>query len=490
MGKRPKIAVIGAGSLSHGKRLIDDLLTVAEFSEGDLALMGTYIPRLEVVGDYAKRTAAALRPNLKILVTDRQEPALEDADIVLATFDAGGYPAFDHDYRIAERYGLDVCIGDTVGPLGAMRALRNGKVMLDLAGNMKKTCPNALLVNYVNPMAPMVASAASTGIRCIGICGGIEATRSYTANLLGLAREELRTVFAGVNHLCWLLDIEGPSGDLYPRFRELMQDPELRGDEAARFEILQQFGYFATESSGHISDFFPYFRRTTELRKRYCSGPGYSGASGAYHKLSAFLQRRIGNADYLKGEEPSHSRSPDYGAAIVEAWIGGKRCSVHGNVMNTMNSDADRKIALPGLPPPACVEIPIEVDEGRLSIPPAPVLPSALAALCVPSALQHGLVVEALLSGEPETLFAAIAQDQSTAALLDLPTIRDLASELLAANAVWLPVGMARLPRATVKADIRPLCRKRETRDPNIELVRNYERRRRGESQRESPGKK
>jgi alpha-galactosidase len=475
MGQVPRVALIGAGSLSHGKRLIDDLLTVQELAGGRLALMGTNLPRLEIIGRYARRAAATLLPSLELLVTDDRNLALEGADVVIALFDAGGFPAFDQDCRITESYGLDVCIGDTVGPLGTMRALRNGPVMLALADAMKAACPDALLINYVNPMAPMVAAASSRGIECVGICGGIESTRSYIATVLGLDLSEIETNFAGVNHLCWLLELRGRGEDLYPRFRELMADPMCRGEEAVRFEILQQFGYFSTESSGHSSDFFPWFRKSPELRARYCSGPGYSGASGAYRRLCSFVQRRIGQADYLEGETPSPRRSGDYGPAIVEAVLGGARRSFYGNVMN--QDDAGRPF-LAELPPGSCVELLLLLEGRRLIVQPPPRLPTALAALCMPSALQHNLILEALISEDPELVFATIAQDQLTSSILDLPSLRSLSAELLAANAAWLPRGLQAPLRATVDAGIRGkfLPQLRQV-DSSFELVRNYERR-------------
>jgi alpha-galactosidase len=473
MAKSPRIAIIGAGSLSHGKRLVDDLLTVREFAGGRLTLMGANLQRLEVVGRYAKRAAADLRLSIEVEVTTDRNLALEGAELVFSLFDAGGFSAFDLDFGIAARYGLDICIGDSVGPLGAMRGLRNGRVMLGLADAMAGICPEAVLVNYVNPMAPMVAAAASRGIACIGICGGIEATRGYLAGVLGLRSGALRTAFAGVNHLAWLLEMEGPGGDLYPRFREIMRDPERRGDEAVRFEILQQFGYFSTESSGQVSDFLPWFRRSPELRSRYCYALGYSGASGAYRKLSSFAQRRLGDADYLEGETASRTRSDDYGPAIAEAVLGGRSCRFHGNVMN---GEGARPPALTGLPADACVELPLLLDGRRLSVLPSPALPPALAALCMPSAIQHRLVLRSLLSEDPELLFAAIAADQLTSAVLDLPAIRSLASELLAANASWLPAGLALPLRATVDASRRPSRRTGGKGDPILDLVRSYER--------------
>lgn len=470
---RPKIAIVGAGSLSHGKRLIDDLLTVNAFAKGDLVLMGNNIPRLEIVGTYAKKAASLTRPGIKVIMTDNLSMALDGADIVVSIFNVGGYEAFARDYAIANDYGLDVCIGDTAGPLGAFRALRNGTAMLNLAENMKKACPGALLINYVNPMAPMVSIATSVGISCIGICGGIEATHDYVAEVLSLSKNDLRTIFAGVNHLCWLLSMEGPSGDLYPHFRELMKNPERRGNEAIRFEILQHFGYFVSESSGHVSDFFPYFRRNAELRDRYCSGSGYSGASGAYYRLLTFIQKHIGNADYLEGQQPTVKRSSDYGPSIVEAWMGNGHCKIYGNVMNS-NSDGHAVISC--LPASACVEIPIEIQGQKLIIPPAPALPVHLAALCMPLVLQHTLTVKAFLDQDPEMLFVAVAQDQLTSAVLDLPDIRALIRTLFTANAEWLPPGLTKPLRTTLDAGVRPISPQKPRSSPELDLVKNYER--------------
>lgn len=477
MGKRPIVAIIGAGSLSHGKRLVDELLGLAELEGGRLALMGNNFQRLDIVGRYARRAAAELRPSLEILVTTDRRLALEGADLVYALFDVGGFPSFDLDCRIAEAYGLDWCIGDTAGPLGAMRALRNGPVMLALADDMAAICPGALLVNYVNPMAPLVAAAASRGVDCLGLCGGVEATREYAAGVLGLEPSELEASFAGVNHLCWLLELAGPEGDLYPRFRELMSDPERRGEEAPRFEVLQRFGFFATESSGHISDFFPWFRRSPELRERYCYGRGYAGASGAYRKLAAFVHRRLGEGDFLEGQAPSTARGANAGSAIAEAVLGGATRKFYGNAINGFGGGAP---AIPNLPPSACVELPLLLEGRRLTLPPIPALPSALAALCAPSVLQHGLVLESLLTEDPGLVFAAIAQDGLTAAVLDLPSIQNLTAELLAANASWLPAGLRRPFPPAVDACLRPgPGRERHRRsDPTLELVRDYERRR------------
>ena len=484
MALRPKIVVIGAGSLSHGKRFIDDLLTVRTFLEGELVLVGNNPKRLAVIAAYAERVMAALRPGIVVTRATSSYPAVEGADLVFTMFDAGGFPAFKRDGEITTRYGLDTCIGDTAGPLGALRALRNAPIMLELAAAMRKSCPDALLVNYVNPMAPMVSLAASTGIdACVGICGGIEATRSYVAKVLRLPKESLRTSFAGLNHLCWLLEMWGPEGDLYPRFRELMADPVLRGEEAVRFEMLQQFGYFVSESSGHLSDFFPFFRRNAALRGRYCAGTGYSGAPDAYLRLASFLQRHLGDADYLEGQNPAPERSSDYGAAIVDAWLGGPAYALYGNVMNAVRCGLPESTfaqapepVLKVFPVTTCVEVPVQVGQRRLEVRPGPPLPIALAGLCAPLAFQHTTLTTAILDQDPDLLVEAIAQDSLTTSILDLPSIRRLTTELLTANAEWLPEGFKRAPRPTVDAGTRSAgTRQKSETSPELELVRNYE---------------
>lgn len=479
MAPQTRIAVIGAGSLSHGKRLIDDLLGLPVLEGGSLNLMGNNARRLEVVGRYACRMGQERMPSLEIRDTTDRREALDGADIVFSLFDAGGFQAFDQDWNILAAAGLEACIGDTAGPLGIMRALRNGSVMLGLAEDMNIACPGALLVNYVNPMAPLVAAAAARGIGAVGVCGGIEATRAFVASVLGLEPGHLRTVFAGINHLCWLLSLEGPEGDLYPAFKEAMANQAGQDGEAVRFELLQQFGHFASESSGHLSDFFPWFRRTPELLTRYCASPGYTGASGAFHRFSAFVQRHLGDSDYLEGEVAQAGASEDYGPRIAEAWLGGGHFSFTGNVLNQRPGAPGK--ALPALPDTACVELPLRIEGRSLVVPEGPGLPPALAALCLPMVAEQGLILEALLNEDPELAFAAAATDPLTASVLDLPDIRRLMSKLLEANAPWLAPDLGRRLRETrIVSSLPKVAKWREKEDPLLALVRRFERRKRG----------
>lgn len=473
MQSRFKIAVIGAGSFSHSKHIIDDLLTIGAFADGLLVLMDPNATRLGVVYNYAQRVMSELKPGVSVDKTLALEEAIGSSDIVISVFDVGGSGAFDRDYAIVKSYGLNVCIGDTAGPLGSLRALRNGAVMLRIAQTMKETCSEALLINYVNPMSPMVSIASSVGVPCVGVCGGIESTKSYVASVLGKEKAELQMLFAGVNHLCWLLELRERDCDLYPDFRVLMNDPDVRGEEAVRFEILQQFGYFLSESSGHTSDFFPYFRRNRQLLERYCYGRGYYGAEGAYLKLAQFVQKHVGNEDYLAHESPTSLRSQDYCPAIIEAWMGSIASKVYGNIVNSRFSE---RPALIGLPPFACVEVPLEIERRSIVVPSEIELPLTLSSLCMPLVLQHTLIAQALLELDAETVVSAICQDQLTSAVLDLPQIRSLTHALLEANARFLPYELQSLRRSTADAGIRPKRRVKSASSPEFELVKSYER--------------
>lgn len=475
MQGRFKIALIGAGSFSHGKHIVDDLLTVDVFVEGLLVLMDPNPERLDVVYKYAQRVMSEPKPGVCVTKTLALEAAIDSADIVISVFDVGGVDAFGRDYGIVKSYGLSTCIGDTAGPLGALRALRNGTVMLEIAQEMKKSCSHALLINYVNPMSPMVSLASSVGVTCVGVCGGIESTKRYVASVLGKEEAKLESLFAGVNHLSWLLELKEENRDVYPIFRELMNDPDLRGEEAVRFEILQQFGYFLSESSGHASDFFPYFRRSRTLLDRYCYGQGYSGAEGAYLKLAQFVQKHIGNGDYLANELPAEVGSQDYFPSIIQAWLGNSGCKVYGNIVN---GQASGELVFKTFPPDACVEVPVEF-EGRNIVAPSKIkLPLPLSSLCMPLVLQQCLITQALIEKDSEIVFSAVCGDQLTSSVLDLPRIRSLTQGLLEANARFLPHELRSLWRPTRDAGIRPTRRIKAAATPELDLIRNYERRR------------
>ena len=476
----PSIAVIGAGSISHGRRLLDDLLTVAAMDGCTISLMAPKAAHLAIIDRYARRAVSRNRLATRIVTTTDRAQALEGADYVVALFDVGGFAAFDVDYRIAQSYGLDVCIGDSSGPTGVMKALRNGTLLKGLADDMRRYCPDAYFVSYANPMGVLVMAAHAFGIsRVVGLCGGAEATRNTVAACLGVRPADLRIDFGGINHMCWALSIERDGKDLYPQFRERLKRPEYLTSERVRFEMMQQFGYFTTETSGHLSDFFPWFRRDDATRRRYCSVDGYSGATGAFHKFSAFLDRHLGCDDYLQYDDGALAvRSDDYCASLIEAIETGRPYSFIGNVMNLSP-------AIDNLPASACVEVPMIADASGLRPVRVGALPPQLAALCNSSITSQQLTLQAIISGDPELAFAAIALDPLTSAVLDLPQTRRLTAELLAANKPFLLSAQTRGLRATLEVQetypVKPAIRHHES---LTDTVRTYERMRRLNRQR------
>ncbi len=432
--RSPVIAIIGAGSFSHGKRLIDDLLSVDALQASEIRLMAPHMDNLRVVSQYAARVVDFNHFTVRFVSTTDRTEALQNADYVIGLFDVGGFPAFDADYRVACNYGLDLCIGDSSGPTGIMKALRNAAVLRELAADINRLCPNALYLSYTNPMAVTVMAADAFGLRrVVGLCGGAEATRRTIAACLGCKPGELEVDFAGINHMCWALSIRKDGEDLYTQFRRKLAEPAFLTSERVRFEVMQQFGYFVTETSGHLSDFFPWFRRDASLLRRYCSVEGYSGAKGAFHKYARFVQSQIGQLDYLEFEEGKlPRRSDDYSARIIESLETGSSYRFIGNVMN-------RDQRIPNLPNDCCVEIPVETGAIGLAAPQSDPLPPQLAALAMTNIVSQRLTLDAIMSNDPELVFAAIAVDPLTSATLDLPQMREMTGRLLSANSRFIP---------------------------------------------------
>lgn len=476
-----RIAVVGATSLSHGRRVVNDLLSIPALDGFELALMAPLADRLRFTEQYARRIIDRNGLRTRLTATSDLPEALRGARYVVTLFDVGGPDAYRSDYAIAARYGVDVCIGDSLGPTGIMKAARNIGVLREIAAAMARQGGEALLINYVNPMAMLIMAAARLGIgHAVGVCGGVAATRRLIARRLEVEEQRLETLFAGINHMCWALSITSGGVDLYPAFKRVMQTPEMLAAEPARSEVLQQFGYFPTETSGHLSDLLPWFRASGAERKRYCPPSGYAGATGAYLRYAEFVRRRLGSQDHLRYETGELApRSSDAGAAIIEAIEGGQGCRCYGDVMNTGP-------LIGNLPEDACVEVPLEVEAGPAPSPgrlrPTRVgrLPPQLAALSQTNITVQQLAVEAVLQGDPELLFAAVALDPLVSAVLDLPSARAMTQELLGANAAFLPwFRSLRLP-PTKAIDVSVgAARAPSEPDELIEFIRAFERKRR-----------
>src|SRR5215218_4624656 len=261
-----KITLIGAGSLVFTRNLCSDILLTPVLQESTISLMDIDSERLSQSKDLVQVLVdqRGLGGSVKA-TTDRRE-AVRGADYVVTTFQQGGLDAYALDIEIPQRYGVEQCVGDTLGPGGVFRALRTIPVLIDLCDDMDELAPDALLLNYVNPMAANCwAVDLATGRPCVGLCHSVQDTSKMLAEWVGVPYTEVSFLCAGINHQAFFLNFRHGKEDLYPAIRKEAEKEEVRGREPVRIELMEHFGYFVTESSGHASEYSPYFRKSEHM---------------------------------------------------------------------------------------------------------------------------------------------------------------------------------------------------------------------------------
>lgn len=428
-----KIAMIGAGSLVFGKTLMADFLATPALAGSEYRLMALTRTRLDKMHAFVQRMIKDNRVNAKVVATTDRREALRDADYVVVMIQAGGVEEFRQDYEIPLKYGVDQCIGDTMGPGGVFRALRHIPALLEVARDMQELCPNAILFNYANPMAMCCwALGRVPGLQFVGLCHGVQTTMDLIASYVGLPKDEIDYLAAGINHMAWFLKLEHKGRDLYPTLKKNFEKPGYYANEKVRGEVMRHFGYFMTESTGHLSEYLPYFRKNRKALDLYCDEPAFGGESGAYYKYCAMLAEKFAKTDPLSIESTKLGpRSAEYCSHIIEAKETGVVFRLNGNVRN------DGYIT--NLPAGCCVEVPIYVDRTGLHPTFVGHLPPQCAALNMTNVLAQGLTVEASFSGDPELVMQAVALDPLTASVLTLKETRDMVAEMLEAEKRWLP---------------------------------------------------
>jgi len=427
-----KVAIIGAGSIVFCKTLMLDIMATPGLEDTEFALMAPSTTRSSQVEAFAQRVIKKNGLPAKAWITTDRREALKGADYVIATFQVGGVKGFEYDYAIPMRHGVDNCIGDTMGPGGIFRALRSIPVTLDMARDMEELCPNALLLNYVNPMAMICWALGTTKVSFVGLCHGVQTTMDLISGYVGLPKSEIDFLCAGINHMAWFLKLEHQGRDLYPILRQRFEEPEYYVNEKVRGEVFRHFGYFMTESTGHLSEYVPYFRKNQKALDLYCDEPAFGGATGAYLKWCQYTADKYAGRDLL-ADEPTDipPRSIEYGSYVIEALQTGRTFKLNGNVRN------DGMIT--NLPADCCAEGPIYVDKTGLHKTIVGDLPAQCAALNLTNINVQRLTVQAAMSGDPEHIVHACALDPLSAAVLTLKEIRDMAADLLEAEKEWLP---------------------------------------------------
>lgn len=434
-----KIAFIGAGSLGFTSELVRDILTFPLLRDAHIALMDINAERLEFAQTAVTKIVAEGKYPATVTATLDRAEALKDANVVLTTILSGSTEVWRHDIEIPKKYGIDINVGDTRGPSGIFRFLRTLPPMLEIVRDMEKYCPNAILLNYTNPMAMLCGALQRlTSIPVTGLCHSVQGTSMMLAEWIGAPYEEITYTCAGINHMAWYLDYKWNGQDAYPLIHKAITErPEIYQQEIVRNEMYLAMGKYVTESSGHNSEYNAWFRKRPDLIEKYCThGTGWNPGEYAYilkeyqHTEKTWKDGvRVRLAEPLTGDDLE--RGQEYAAYIINALMGGEMFKFNGNVPNTG--------LITNLPQGACVEVPVVVDKAGFHPIHVGALPLECALLTGLSSGIEELAIQGALSGDPTAIYRAIAHDPLTSAVLSLAEIRQMTNELFARHKDYLP---------------------------------------------------
>ncbi len=435
-----KITFIGAGSTVFARNVLGDVMSTPALQQCEIALYDIDPVRLQeshhilsVINRNINEDRAVIRDYLGV---ENRKEALRGASFVVNAIQVGGYePCTVIDFEIPKKYGIQQTIADTLGIGGIMRALRTIPVMEDFAHEMEEVCPDALLLNYTNPMAMLTGYISRyTDVKMVGLCHSVQICSQHLLEHLGLEDklEGRRELIAGINHMAWLLKIQDKDGnDLYPeiRRRALAKNAEEKHYDMVRFEYIDKLGYYCTESSEHNAEYNPFFIK-----------PGYPGLVEKFNiPLDEYPRRCVNQIREWKelGEklmsDPDlrHTRSKEYASYIMEAMVTNKPYTIGGNVLNTGHLIAD-------FPEQACVEVPCLVD--GMGIHPTRVgsLPPVLAAMNMTNINPQLLTVEAARSRRKEDILRAVMLEPRCAAILSIDDMAKMVDELLEAHGPYM----------------------------------------------------
>lgn len=432
-----KVAIIGAGSTVFMRNIVRDLLQQPALISTHIALQDIDSKRLQESQLVARQIISALKVPATVSASMERREVLQGADVVITMFQVGGYkPSTVVDFDIPKKYGLRQTIADTLGIGGIMRGLRTVPVLVDIARDMRELCPNALLMNYVNPMAilSLAVQRMVPEIQYVGLCHSVQGTAEELAHDLGVEPANLVYTCAGINHMAFYNQFtqrlpDGSTEDLYPRLKALAAAGKVPDGNRVRYEILRKFGYFVTESSEHFAEYSPWFikRDRPDLIEKF---------NIPLDEYPRRCEKQMADwAAELQRIETEHDieikQSREYAASIINSLATGEPSVIYGNVLN--------KGLIDNLPADCAVEVACLVDRnGVQPVKFGPVQPQ-LAALMRTNINVQQLTVEALMAEDPEYIYHAAYLDPHTSAELDLDQIHDLVDDLRRAHGDWLP---------------------------------------------------
>jgi alpha-galactosidase len=449
-----RIAMIGAGSIGFTRRLLADILTVPELAETTFAFMDISERNLEMVAQLCRRDIAANQLPAQIEATTDQRAAITGADYIISTIRQGGLEAFQTDIDIPLKYGVDQCVGDTLCAGGLMYAQRTIPALLEMCKDIREVAQgDALFLNYSNPMAMNIwACNQYGGVPTVGLCHGVQGAHWQITSciehwarhegLIGpdenLHRRDVQVVAAGINHQTWFIHVEWRGIDMIPRLLELFQaHPTYPTTEKVRIDVLRRFGYYSTESNGHLSEYLPWYRKRIDDIPQWIDLSNWiNGETGGYLRVCTEARNWFETdfPNWMTDAPPRFSadqRSEEHGSYIIEALETGRIYRGHFNVINHGH--------IPNLPDGCVIEIPGYVDRTGINMPVVGDLPLACAATCSASIRVQQMGMEAAVHGDVTLLKQAMLHDPLVGAVCNPEEVWQMTDEMLVAQAQWLP---------------------------------------------------
>jgi alpha-galactosidase len=432
----PRIAIIGAGSAVFAQAMIRDSLSFPPLAGSTFVLMDIDPEPLGYMETIARRMIGQGGYPARVEATTDRRQALRGADYVIVSILVGGREPIVWEIDIPLKHGVDQCIADTMGPGGIFRAMRTIPALVDIARDMEELCPDALMLNYTNPMSMLCrAVRKTTWVEVIGLCHSVQGAHDELAHIIGEDPKQCSSWVAGINHQAWVLRYECGGQDAYPRIhRAAWENQEWWRTNTTRVEMLRHLGYYVTESSGHNSEYNPWFRKRPDLKEKYTPGGAWNGGTGFIKELySTDRAVYIGQLRAIaEQKEPYNlSRGLEYGSCIMNARETGDPFRFNGTVPN------DGLIT--NLPWGVSVEVPCYVDRSGAHPCWVGALPPQLAALNNMATQSLEMAVEAALVGDRDLLYWSIAYDPLTAAALSLEEIRAMVDEMFDRERAIMP---------------------------------------------------
>jgi len=445
-----KITIIGAGSVGFTKKLCSDILKVPEFEEIEIALTDINAQNLEMISQIIRRIVQVNGLKTRITATTDRRLALTGARYVMNVVRIGGLEAFADDIRIPLKYGVDQCVGDTICAGGLMYAQRGISALLEFCKDIREVAePGALLLNYANPMAMMTwAAIEHGGVSTVGLCHGVQNGHRQIARALDVPMDETDIICSGINHQTWYLDIRH-KGQKVPFDRLLTafeRHPVFAKQEKVRIDVLKRFGYYSTESNGHLSEYLPWYRKRPEEIQNWISMDDWiHGETGGY------LRYTTENRNWFETDFPTfleeagqplsgYARTDEHASHILEALETGRVYRGHFNVKNDG--------VITNLPADCIIESPGFVDRFGINMVAGVTLPDACAATCNVSVSVQRMGMKAAITGDVDLLKQAVLHDPLVGAICTPEEVWQMVDELLVAQAKWLPQYAHAIPAA------------------------------------------